>query len=311
MIWTAVVITSLVPLGLVYVFAGEKARNKASEWLAKDWARLLLIYVLILLTYSHFAVVSNQWNSRTFLSIVGYFGIPTIAFILLRREDIQKASPRVFYFFLAFFVLMLWIPMELKWVDRKWVELPIGEKKYSLPSGMYFAILYGMMIFTGWFRIDLNCHWRLRFRDFLWAVGMLAALMLIILPLALAIDFVKLEIWDVAEKHFWVPLLLFPLFLVTPAIGEELVYRGVLQNSLEKKWGIWAALAIQAVIFGVSHINNKAGGCEFPNFPYVIFSAIAGLGYGIVFWRTRSLLASATTHVLVDLTWKVFFMGDG
>ncbi|MBI2024712.1 MAG: CPBP family intramembrane metalloprotease [Candidatus Harrisonbacteria bacterium] len=311
MVWVSAVATAIVPLVLVYVFISEKLRSRVGEWLAKDWANLLVVYFFVIITYSHFAFVSNQFDLRAYLSVLLYLGLPVFLFMFLRKEDIRRSSPRVFYFLLAIFVLMLWIPMELKWVERKWVEAPIRDKSFGLPSTMYCAILLGMFIFTEWFDLDLNCRWRWRWNHLLWVLGTLAVLLVVLLPMAARVDFVKFEIWDVVEQHPWVPLMLFPLFLITPAIGEELIYRGVIQSVLEKKWGIWIALFIQAGIFGFAHINNKAGGYNFPNWSYVCFATIAGLGYGIVFWRTRSLLASASLHALVDLLWKTFFKGDG
>jgi membrane protease YdiL (CAAX protease family) len=45
---------------------------------------------------------------------------------------------------------------------------------------------------------------------------------------------------------------------MVPAICEEVMYRGYIQRSFEKNWGIWAAIIVSGFIFGAYHlqINN-------------------------------------------------------
>jgi uncharacterized protein len=92
------------------------------------------------------------------------------------------------------------------------------------------------------------------------------------------------------------------IFLLT-AVSEELFFRGILQNLLEPITGRGRALAITAVLFGLSHFHK---GAVF-NWRYVILAAIAGVFYGRAWRAKRQLLASSITHTTVDLIWSLWF----
>lgn len=85
---------------------------------------------------------------------------------------------------------------------------------------------------------------------------------------------------------------------------EEFLFRGLLQNLLSRTLkNQWAGLIIAAVIFGFSHIFHA----PYPNWKYVLLAAIAGLFYGHVWMRTRSLLPGTLVHALVDISWHILF----
>jgi uncharacterized protein len=92
------------------------------------------------------------------------------------------------------------------------------------------------------------------------------------------------------------------IFLLT-AIPEELFFRGILQNLLERRIGGTKALIITACLFGLSHFHK---GAAF-NWRYVIIAAIAGIFYGRAWRARRHLFASALTHTLVDVVWGLWF----
>ena len=87
------------------------------------------------------------------------------------------------------------------------------------------------------------------------------------------------------------------------AIPEELFFRGLLQNLLEKRIGYPSSLFITAAIFGFSHFNKPL---PF-NWRYVFLATIAGVFYGRAWHDRRRLLPSATTHTLVDVIWSLWF----
>lgn len=90
------------------------------------------------------------------------------------------------------------------------------------------------------------------------------------------------------------------------AIPEELFFRALLQNLLETRLPRRQALALAAVIFGLSHYIH---GAVF-NWRYVILATIAGVFYGRA-WRSESrLAASAVSHTLVDSVWVTWFLAS-
>ncbi len=92
------------------------------------------------------------------------------------------------------------------------------------------------------------------------------------------------------------------LFLFV-ALAEELFFRGLLQNLLEGSFhSRYGAQAVTAILFGLSHIRHA----PFPNWRYVALATVAGWFYGAAYRKHRSLMASATTHALVDTLWRTF-----
>jgi len=91
-------------------------------------------------------------------------------------------------------------------------------------------------------------------------------------------------------------------FLLT-AVPEELFFRGIFQNLLEPRIGRVRALALASVLFGLSHFHK---GAAF-NWRYVVLAAIAGVFYGRAWREKRQLLASSTTHTMVDVVWYLWF----
>jgi membrane protease YdiL (CAAX protease family) len=99
------------------------------------------------------------------------------------------------------------------------------------------------------------------------------------------------------------PLTVLGLLFFT-AWPEEFLFRGLLQNLLSRALrNQWAGLIVASLIFGFSHVFHA----PFPNWKYVLMAMIAGLFYGHVWMRTRSLLPGTFVHALVDISWHILF----
>ena len=48
-------------------------------------------------------------------------------------------------------------------------------------------------------------------------------------------------------------------FFAIVAVGEEIMFRGVLFRWLDEKWGFWVAISLSALLFGIIHISNPGG----------------------------------------------------
>jgi sodium transport system permease protein len=88
-----------------------------------------------------------------------------------------------------------------------------------------------------------------------------------------------------ARRALWL------LFLValTPAICEELVFRGVLLQSLGREARAWRAILLSAAIFGAFHLSFETALRFLPTF-------WLGLLLGWVVWHSRSVFASMGMH---------------
>lgn len=87
--------------------------------------------------------------------------------------------------------------------------------------------------------------------------------------------------------------LIFNLLIIAilPAIGEELVFRGILQQQLEKLWqrpvlAIWAT----ALTFGAVHLQMER----------VLALSVLGAALGYTFYWTRSLWIPILGHFLIN-----------
>ena len=94
---------------------------------------------------------------------------------------------------------------------------------------------------------------------------------------------------------------LFTLFFI--ALPEELFFRGLLLNLLERRIGPRAALGVTSVLFGLAHFNKRAATF---NWRYVILAAIAGFFYGRSWLARRRLLSAGITHATVDTVWSIW-----
>lgn len=93
------------------------------------------------------------------------------------------------------------------------------------------------------------------------------------------------------------------IVLLFVAIPEELFFRGLLMNLLERRIGFHAALVVSSVIFGLSHFNKPL---PF-NWRYVLLATLAGVFYARAWHDRRRLLSSGIAHAAVDLVWGVWF----
>jgi membrane protease YdiL (CAAX protease family) len=123
-------------------------------------------------------------------------------------------------------------------------------------------------------------------------------------------------VWIVAPVIFWIVLFatgqLTGIRLLRAIVGnalqngffEEFLFRGALQTRLNKLMTPTWALLIQALAFGAWHFNANSG--LVPGDPFAALAAcfvsqmVSGLAFGIVFMRTRNLVAPSVAHVIMN-----------
>jgi len=85
------------------------------------------------------------------------------------------------------------------------------------------------------------------------------------------------------------------LVSLAAGVGEEMLFRGLLQHGLAQwlgpPWGVWIALGVASGVFGLAHMLSVT---------YAILAAAIGLYLGGVLIWTESLLAPAVAHGLYD-----------
>ena len=81
---------------------------------------------------------------------------------------------------------------------------------------------------------------------------------------------------------------LFVALALTPAICEELLFRGYLQRQVERGWGTVASIVVVGVLFGLYHLRLSQA----------IPLSLLGVYLGFVVWATGSLWAGVLVHLL-------------
>ncbi len=96
-------------------------------------------------------------------------------------------------------------------------------------------------------------------------------------------------------------LLEIALVCLAAGIGEEALFRGLIQGGLEQQFGPASALWGAAAIFGLAHPVTRA---------YVFVAAVAGYFLGWLWQVSDNLLAPITAHALYDLMVLLILIRD-
>jgi uncharacterized protein len=139
-----------------------------------------------------------------------------------------------------------------------------------------------------------------RFSDFKIGLREMLFYSPIVIPLGLALGFLH---FHRAWPQPWMPPAAWIFTFIFVALPEELFFRGLVQNLLERRVGRSGALVAASILFGLSHFNK---GASF-NWRYVLLAAIAGVFYGRAWRAQQRLFASSVTHASVDTIWSLWF----
>jgi membrane protease YdiL (CAAX protease family) len=180
---------------------------------------------------------------------------------------------------------------------------------YLLMAGAGLAVLYFSLkpffpLPQSLFQLH-NKNW------FLWAIGGY----LTAIPLVFLVSFLNQQIW--AGKGGSNPLLLltlqsqdqFALFIlfitasIAAPIFEEIIFRGFLLPSLTRYLSVGNAIVISGLLFAIAHLSLAE----------ILPLMTLGIILGIVYTRSRSLLASMMVHSLWNsgTLFTLFVLGSG
>lgn len=74
-------------------------------------------------------------------------------------------------------------------------------------------------------------------------------------------------------------------------LGEELLFRGVIQSAVAAAFGAWPGLVVASVLFGLMHALSRA---------YFVLASLMGLYLGVIYQATDNLLLPVLVHGLYD-----------
>jgi membrane protease YdiL (CAAX protease family) len=263
------------------------------EWgqksVSAEPGRIALVPVFLWGLYTVFAAGMGIATPAALATMAVYLTIPFLAFAVS-----PKAEPLV--------ILWIWLPLELGIVRRILItQAPGPDLHYAFAQ--LLAVDAGIVAFIVWNRTP-NVGYRFEFDRTILRAGLANFFMfaVIAIPLGFAIDFIH---YSFAVKKLFTAIPVFAGIFLFTALPEEFLFRGLIQNWIERSTGRRViSLLAASVIFGASHLNN---GPPIPNYRYFLMATIAGIFYGSAWTSTGSLMASALTHALVDTVWSVIF----
>jgi membrane protease YdiL (CAAX protease family) len=218
--------------------------------------RGLLITIVPFLAYLIYLAGTNSFTWWRAAFAAAYTLTPVLLTI-----SAGTAEPGAWQDYLA--MLAIFLPLKMRLLNALW---PYGGPTIGYMGTMLLAISVALATFLFVRQFDgvgYNIVWG---RDAVFVVlfhfGLLAA---IVIPLGIASHFIR---FDPAQAHWKsLPADAISIFLLT-AWPEELLFRGLLQNSLShtlsSETGGWFTAS---VVFGLAHITNNG---VFPNWRYAI-----------------------------------------
>jgi membrane protease YdiL (CAAX protease family) len=286
----AVLVLELVPAA-VFGFAGERVGQSCARWPSSVRIAMPVFCALPygLISWSHH-MFSWKWCAL-------YAVVPVAIAWLLGQASVADPEQRGNWRD-AIILVTLGLAVDLRWLERAWPSGLAGLGKLLLVD----AALYGFVAIRRLSGTGFDFHFR--WSD--WKTGLreLVFFTPLVLALGMALGFL--------HPHGYAPRLSMILKMISTwiyififiAVPEELFFRAWVQNLLERRVGRRAALAITAVLFGLSHFNKRSA--HF-NWQYVLLASIAGIFYGRAWREQRRVPASTITHASVDAIWSFWF----
>jgi membrane protease YdiL (CAAX protease family) len=170
---------------------------------------------------------------------------------------------------------------------------------------LYLSIKPFLPLSDDWFRFKLRGNW------ILWGVGGY----LVALPLVIVVSLINQQLWQgQGGSNPILPLALegrdsvaLAIFFITACVAapmfEEIIFRGFLLPSLTRYVPVWGAILASSLLFAIAHLSLSE----------VLPLATLGMVLGVVYTRSRNLLASMLLHGLwnAGTLLSLFVLGSG
>ncbi len=242
---------------------------------------------LVVISYAVFTVPRGEFRWTLCLEL--------LAAVLLISAIASHAGTRETSWHDWLILVLLALTVELHFFDRAWPVPGLTgiPKLLFVDTALYVFLVTRRLSGVGFDFLARRADFVIGLREFIYYT-----------PVALALGFLMgfLHFHNTLANPLWFGSgWLFTLFFI--AIPEELFFRGLLLNLLERRLGTRRALWITAVLFGVAHFNKRTA---FINWQYVILAAIAGYFYGRAWLAKRRILTASITHATVDTVWSIW-----
>ena len=101
-------------------------------------------------------------------------------------------------------------------------------------------------------------------------------------------------------------ILTFMLNMILVGVAEELVFRGIIAQTLLERYGtaragVWKACLVSGVLFGAAHLTNLSSSAPFGVLMQCAFSASLGALFAAIYFRTGNLWVTVFLHGAMDI----------
>ena len=266
----------------------------------RDFFDKKTLYKLFLLLYPLLIYSLSLANQLKFwgMHLVYFFAYISFPALLLFIAD--KTSENIQKIIEIFVAIALWIPFDHRYYKLFWPgKFPHEYNFTSLMVVLMIVILF--LIIKK--QEDIGYIFIPKKKDFLLIIILTIGISGIIIPLGVITGFLKFK---TNIKFEFFHILAFIGIFLTIGLVEEVIFRGIIQNLLEKIFNSHLpALLIASVLFGMTHWNNADPGFALH---YIFFATIAGIFYGTAYKRSGSLFPAIFVHALVDTLWLALFI---
>jgi uncharacterized protein len=278
---------------LPYFFFGlTSLPGRLAGWSDRRPGRLLAAAALLLVPYVIYAIGTNTLTLERFLKLALLVVGPVILLTTATRPATRLTPPD------ALTILALWLPLDFRVFRDVWAW-PEGGAAYVM--NVVLAVDLALLLFVAFRRLDgVGYQFRIRQKDLV-AFGVnLVMCLVVVVPIGLATGFVRFNP-DTDPVGF---IASFIAIFLTIAVPEELLFRGLIQNFLQKTWPrAFVALVVTSIVFGLAHLNNGPS----PDWRYAVLASIAGFFYGRAYLQSGGLMAPALVHASIDAVWRGLF----
>jgi membrane protease YdiL (CAAX protease family) len=286
-------------LVVIFSFFSRRLQEGLRRTLERRPALVWLAPVILTLWFAVCAAVSDGTSGHVLTAFVLVYTAAPVLCAWVQKPGIVKQPSALD--FLA--ILLLWLPLEFPAPAARLVAKHSQGFLHSIAYGI--AILLALALFTGYRSIPEMKYNLPRRRQDLWiALAGFALTAPVLIAVGIWIGFIPMPHWPSASAGRMTGA--FGVILIATGLPEEILFRSLIQNMLMQRLGTGShVLFVASLIFGAAHLDN--GPLPLPNWRYMILATIAGYGYGKVFQKSSTVLASTTFHAMVDWTKHFFF----
>jgi hypothetical protein len=271
----------------------ETTRSWFADW-ATPTVQAVALWISGLLPYFVFSLLSGTFHVLNFAILAFLTALLSFWNVLLPRSAISDLG----------FLALAAAPMIAR-IFPKLYESPDSRLRIDfLGHAMWFRVgIVALLVLRRWDAGPFSLWPRLRE----WRIGAICYLLAVgpLSGLALALHAVQ---FSPSQRDPLATILTaigtFFGILWGVALGEDLLFQGVVTRALVGTWNSWLiAISISAILFGAVHLWVHG----FPNWRWACVVAVLGVTCGIAYAKSGSVRAPMVTHAFVVTTWRLLF----